>query len=336
MNIRIAKQKHPFSHLPGVVCPLPQSSWCVQVFPTLAVLKHLEGKDTDIHIPFAWEGPVKEFTVRLNVDKGAVEVFGKAKQGYFSYQIVRLKEGIILEWKKTPIPSSRKMFAISDFFEEKAPCLEVLSLGVHKTPDWDLVKRRLDFKEIFPVWLKLAHHFPKKSEEALELLEACRQASRKDILDHFTSLFLAGFSGVLTPRLEDLDFHGVMKRAASSHSSPSVLLTKGAELIRSLFVCMEGDTLYILPKLPSEFPAGRFIHVACMPGVEMDLEWSKHLARRLVLRSFCTQHLKVRFQKEIRTFRLSRSRKDRGEILPVDTPLKLEAHAEIYLDCFQK
>ncbi|MFS8563303.1 MAG: hypothetical protein LVR00_02815 [Rhabdochlamydiaceae bacterium] len=154
MKITIAQRLFPCCHLPGTICLIPGSDWQVQAFPTKLRFQSLisqEKKELDLSI----EGPILDFTVQLNLEKLRVEVFGHAAQGYVKYFISMVEAGISIFFEKEKreevIPVGWQRGRVSE---------ERLSLGMHKKLDWELVRRRSDLKEIFPIWLRLGQITP--------------------------------------------------------------------------------------------------------------------------------------------------------------------------------
>jgi hypothetical protein len=132
MKITIAQKLRLFSHLPGARCIIPNSSWIVEAFPTLLRFENLvTGKKREEKLD--WQGPVVNFTVEQDLEKGRVRIFGHTAQGYREHTI---QEG------KNPL------------FVEK------LSLGMNKALDWELMKRRCNMAEILPVWFRLGQLVP--------------------------------------------------------------------------------------------------------------------------------------------------------------------------------
>jgi hypothetical protein len=195
MRIQVLDRLRPFSHNPGAACLLPGSHLQIQVFPTLIRLYDLGGGKsshllTEIEIDLV--GPVQDFTVLLDMEKGALCVWGTSPKGYFRYQMHALmdQKGVVLEVQKVPEgglgikmspPYHAYKYLHDLFITHEGLCQpkellfitqhgqdihdrtvyqpmksERLSLGNHKAQDWDMVKRRCDLKEIFPAWLQLA------------------------------------------------------------------------------------------------------------------------------------------------------------------------------------
>jgi hypothetical protein len=333
LSIDIAVRLHPLMHQPGVTCLIPRSELSVQVFPALIRLGDLEW-----HLPL--KGPIQGFTVEQDLEKGAVHVFGRAAQGFFRYCISREDEGIRISFEKD--------FEKEVFIPKSSPrgqgSRERLSLGMHRSQDWAGVQRRRDLREIFPAWLRLSQMLPPVGEGApLFLLKRCREVitcrDRESLVPAFLNFFDAHFSGILAPRLFDDQFQGLVpeQEIFPDGLSPLFLLKESGALIRELFFKEGEESLALLPCLPPEFHSGRFISITTAQGDSIDIEWSKKLLRRAIIRAASQRTLSLGLQKEIQTFRLRRSlRKEQGVVLTRDDPLFLERGETLYLDRFQK
>jgi hypothetical protein len=331
MSITIAERLHPFSHRPGVWVMIPKSRWGLQVFPTL--LRFTSGREL-IEVPLAIEGPLSQFTVQQDLEKGNIRVFSTT----FEYFVEQKEEGIVLTGKRG-LSSLHRIVVKESVLHE--PAGERLSLGMHKSQDWEMVVRRGDLREIFPVWLKIAEWFP--SEESkfpsagnFRFLSHLPK-KREEMAAHFLNFFRSGFSGIMFPRLNDDDHQGILpEEPRAENGSPYPLITEGAKLIRSLFIEESRDGLAILPVLPPEFHAGRFTQIRLAGGDLLDIEWSKHLLRRATLHCKTRRTLHLQLQKPLDSFRLSRTLKDRGVRHAATAPLELVPGETLFLDRFQK
>jgi len=270
MRIRKDGRIEPFSHTPGVCMLLPGSGLEVQIFPAKFRVGSFEW---DLPI----EGPVEGFTAQLDLERPSVRVWGRAKSGYFRYRLIASLDGFCMQVERgelpTPHSGSHKLF--------EPPRLERLSLGVHKQPDWDLVTRRCDIAEIFPVWLRLGQLTPQGQDGPFpdSLLDSARDESS------FIDLFRAGFSGLMMPRLADESHLGLpLAPLGSFEGSALPLLTRGAARIRRLFVDEEEGVLHLLPHLPQRLHCGRLLDAPWQLG-RFDMEWSRRRLRRLILRT---------------------------------------------------
>ncbi|HNA62123.1 MAG TPA: hypothetical protein PKW79_03505, partial [Rhabdochlamydiaceae bacterium] len=202
-----------------------------------------------------------------------------------------------------------------------------LSLGMHKALDWELVCRRRDLREIFPLWVRLGQMVP-AAEGSFQLF---RSFDKLEVVKAYTKFFMTRFEGLLMPRLEDRDHQGITAEGKVT-GSPLALLIDGARHIRSLFF----DDWSFLPCLPPEFHAGRFVHFRTREGDTIDFEWSKKLLRRVVIHSGISRKISPSFQKSLHSYRLRSSLKEKGIRKKVEEPLDLQTGQTLYLDRFEK
>jgi hypothetical protein len=366
MKIEIAERLHPFSHLPGIKCLLPLSWWQVEVFPAGLQFQSLVDPNHKMQVSLSVSGPVEEFTAEVDLEKGAIRVFGMTQKGYLRYQIRRQPDGIALEFEKLPsggiecvdhhseqrYPMSEKHTVLLKVPREHPShplSLERLSLGMHKAQDWELICRRKDLKEIFPIWLRAGQLTPPDQQTivnagTLRQLVLCQEAIGKRNAPHIGSLFLllfrTAFSGISAPRIQDTDFQGILPIEEIDPSlSPLPLLTLGAALIRSLFFEETEGCWKFLPCLPSDFSAGRFVGISTEQGEKITLEWAKHRLRKVVIHTAKERDLKLQFPKPIRSVRLKTARTQKGKIMPVQEGLldmHLKPNQVIYLDRFER
>lgn len=327
--IRIAQKLSPFSHSCGIKCLVPYSHYVAEVFPSLFRLYDLSSQGISLvkEEHFAIKGPLKEFTVFCDLERGCVSV----KSEQFCYHI--LPSGEVVHGKKSGLVSSLHK--------------ERLSLGSHKKQEWGAMRKRCDFVELFPLWHALGRdlklpEIPLEVGGMFSLLEECRktleQKHPERTLIYFKKLFLAAFEGMCVPRLIDHEHQGIVQEEGGSHS-PLYLLKRSAEMIRSLFVRVEEKTILLLPHLPPEFFAGRFVHVAVLPFGELDLEWSKKTVRQMVFASTYEGVLDFDFGSSLKSFRLRKDVRDRGErqeICDCRAKLVMKKGVRYYLDRFER
>lgn len=329
MSIKIAERLRPFSHVPGVCCLLPKTKVTVQAFPTL--IRFLEIQDIELEL----EGPVQDFTVQQDLERGHLSVYGHAKNGYFRYVISQENEGIFIRFQKFPLP--KETIFIPHLCREVAPCKERLSLGNHKAQDWEMMRRRADLKEIFPLWVKLANLTPNLEVASHPLLSCCEEQVamqlKVSIYSTFSDLFKAGFYDMLVPRFYDTQHQG-FALPVETDTPPHFILKQGGALIRSLFFQEDSETLSLLPCLPPEFHAGRYLNIKTSHGEEIDIEWSKKMLKRVLLRPSSPRSLRLHLPK-VKSFRVRTSLQDRGYILTPEDLLPTTS-IPLILDRFQK
>jgi hypothetical protein len=336
MHIKIAERLHPFSHLPGTCCILPGTTLRLEIFPALLrvqdLSKSVPQEKTEIQVPL--RGPIKDFTVQLDLEKGLVSVWGESPEGYFRYRIkakdsnqmaFEIEKGWFFSWSEISlVPRTQPILPF---------LMERLSLGNHKSQDWEMVKRRGDLAEIFPAWLRLGQMIEAPNEISYlgtaALLKTCQNASKMDAYEAFQNLFNAAFEGILSPSLIDNQHQGFNLPPPPAHLSPLLLLTEGAKAIRALFIRCEQSNIFILPCLPPEFHCGRFLHIQTPNGL-LDFEWSKKMIRRMVFRAEASGTIQMHFPLEIQGFRLN------GQKCSVNKPLEIEKGCQYNFDLFTK
>ena len=335
--------------------------WKVRLYPAKIVFESLSSSEEEkTHVLFLHIlGPVTPFTIVQDLERGWIRMFGMGKAGYFSYRIQPLEGHISLFMEQLPeeglflifqekvehlhkketfyIPTHVKPFPSKSF--------EKIHFGCAKKQDWTLIKRRLDLQEILPIWFALAAYFPKDAVDINEgtshylnvCIEWANKRDRVQIGPALIDLFKVGFEGLLCPRLFDTEYQGhVVDHPLPTHVSPLAILIQGAQLIRNLLIQSEKETIEILPCLPKEIHAGRFINIDCGGGLVIDLEWSKKCVRRLILRPKQDQTRSFLFQNGLCAFRFRKGLRGRGTFVRIGTPLHLKKEHVYSLDRFQK
>jgi hypothetical protein len=277
---------------------------------------------------------VKDFTLEQDLEKNCVRVYGKAKEGFFRLRIQATDAGFDIVSEKGPCKTVHIAFE-TQFIHR--PSFERLSLGNHKAQDWDLVQKRSDLREFLPVLFCLGQKIPFIPPQKLcgtaRLLEL--PSDRKDLEAALEAFFKAAFTKILTPRLTDDQHHGFVPREAVQ-GNRFFLLQEGAKMIRSLFFKQEERRIALLPILPISLDCGRAIGLQA-PGIgEIDFEWSKKTLRRAIIRASTSGEVLLELQKEIKTFRIRKSRREKGHRKKGSEPLLLEAGKTYLLDRFQK
>lgn len=314
MQIKIAERLSPFSHLLGTFCVLPRSALRLQIFPALIIvddLSHAEPKRiAEITVPV--KGPIKEFTVQLDLEKGVIHVWGECLQGYFRYMIFAQQDPFQIGFQLIKglsywSPDLSKIQVGN--YKNLSVLTERLSLGNHKSQDWEGVKRRANLVEIFPSWLRLGQlvETPENVDDggSATLLKACEISSKMEVYDSFLNLFKVAFEGILSPSLDDVHHQGWDFTPPRHSLSPLILLSRGAKAIRSLFLRCHQNEIFVLPNLPPQFHCGRYLQVQCGDLGLLDLEWTKKMIRCMVFHAKKDIEINFHFPKEIKKFRLN-------------------------------
>lgn len=337
MRIRINDRLRPFSHTPGTFCLLPYTSLCFQIFPALIRvhdLQHTEPKwvqDVTLDI----SAPITKFTVEQDLESGWIRVWGRSAKGFFRYRIIPGEQwGIFVEKEPDGGLHFDDAVILKDL-PEPLPSMERFSFGCHKAQDWDLITRRCDMIEVFPFWLRLSEMLPEVERAqggVVSLLESCKEVDISSLVDAFRNVFLAGFEGILSPRLKDLQYHGF--NLSEPSGSALWLLKEGGRMIRSLFINCQEDTIAILPTVPPQCHCGRILNVGCHAAT-FDIEWTKKHLRRMIAYSETDGELLLALPKGIRHFRMRRTQGEKGTVVKAGMPISVEKGECYFLDHFE-
>jgi len=366
MYIKIAERLKPFSHLPGASCILPGSFYQLQIFPTCLKVFDLSNASSTLQLELHFEllGPIKGFTVQNDLEKGEVRIWGETTLGFVRYCLKSSQGGCGFRIHIEKAPQDKLcLFTAKDswclkakdtlffFCEEKifepfVPTLiERLSLGNSKSQDWEMVQRRQDLAEVFPVWHRLGQFIPELSQTdsafgTFQLLKQCQELTffntPEKIIPLWTQLLLTGFTSLLVPQFQDHLYQGILKPDTKQNIaiSPLVLLQKGSKLISELFVRCQNSQVELLPALPPEFHCGRLLDKQMNEGT-FSIEWTKKRVRRCEFKvnaeinaeiAFCFRHAKQ--------CRLRSGGADKGRIIYSGQLLHLEKKQHYFFDNF--
>jgi len=350
MPALLTNHMRPFSHVPGETCMLPRSSWKVIAYPTRISLENLGSGSEKILFSLQMEGPIQGYTLMQDLERDFVRIFGTAKEGYFSFRLTAEPDAIRLLLERAPESGISFSFQGKDkTLKRSETCAfplphketfhphEKIHFGCHKKQDWTLIKRRLNLDEILPIWFAIGRKCPEQPlhyEGTAKLFKACeaaiQQQDRLEIGPLLIKLFQVGFGGMLTPRLADTDYQGIVVDTVPPQGSPLVLLSHGAELIRQLFINAKGGKLSLLPCLPIELHAGRCTSMQISKDLSIDIEWSKKALRRLVMRPKKNQAWKLDLQRDLKSFRME------GKRFQKEDTLQFKAGKTYLLDRFER
>lgn len=368
MQISIHERFRPFCHLPGTSTILPGAGYQLQIFPCL-----IRFYESDKALPILvselsleLKGPVEQFTVCNDLEKGRVTVFGITIDGLIRYHLYSSQDLKTVRFYLEKGPQGKLYFShdgervlihnkeykdlfvkSSTFIPYQIPQCDRLSLGVHKAQDWELIKRRMSLPEIFPFLHRLGQLVPEYQypcnghfEGTLYLLEECRKSFLEENPDKAQTIwknFIRGtFHGILTPQLEDNDYQGLVSSAPlnSLETSPLVLLKEGSKLIRQLFIQQDNDQISILPFLLPSLPFGRLLNVSLPGRGLLSIEWSKKTIRRLSFFSENDQQVIFKFRSHVRSFRIRQNKAEKGEKRACSSAVSLMKNCHYFFDNF--
>jgi len=325
MKIRVRERLLPFSHLPGVSAVIPGTRSFVKVFPTRLILN-------ETVFDFPLRGATEGFTVVKDLERGEIRVFGK----WFEYILKKKERGITLNFTRSPWGREERLL-IADASSLELP-REKLFLGCLKAQDVEKIRQRRNLSEILPFIFHLGKWTPAILENKVgttrllnQLHELIQKREALKAEKMLLTLFRVGFHGLFCPRLKDEDYQGLIEEEdIVEAASPFPLLHEGSHLIRSLFIQEEGSLLYPLPCLPPSLHAGRLI------TDEIDLEWSKKVLRRMILRPTTDRQIQLKLQSELKRFRLRTNLKEKGKVIAKEVPLGLRSGEIYFFDRFEK
>lgn len=386
MKIKADQDLRVFSHTSGIELLLPGTLIVVKVFPTRLEFHKLDCSELLLEVDLELEGDFKDFTVFQDLKKRLIEVQGFSKTGFFRYRLVLSegKEKRVVKFSLQKAPHKNLTFTCktikadakaktertqkvlakksvdlplklegntgqSEKVQSREPAnFELLSLGMHKKLDYELLKRRADLKELLPLWFRLGQIIPQKSFVAIGTLlllkaleKAVKDKQKNEVKTLLSRIFKTGFEGLFLPRLFDDQHQGLVGNKADFDKTAnkkvsevsSVLLSEGAKLIRALFFQEDKGLWKILPV--STFFAGRFINLKTDLGI-LQIEWTKKLLKKMILKADKKGELKLSLQRELSTFRLRTSLKEKGKVFDKSDTLKVEAGKLYFFDHFQK
>jgi hypothetical protein len=179
-----------------------------------------------------------------------------------------------------------------------------LHLGCHKSQDWLLMKRRADLREFLPFWLRLGQNLPTSIQgELIDMKE--KLEAEKWLIEQFSLRFAS-----LSFKTNELEW-----------------LKGSSQWIEKLFIRQEQDKLIILPCLPPQLHAGRFLGVS-LDGFSVDIEWTKKKIRRLTLSPTKNQEIILVTPPFLKTCRIN------GKRAPLNQKIKLNIDTQFNIDCF--
>lgn len=295
----------PFSHLPGCRWMLPGTSLVYEVYPSCTYIFDIDRPEEKEKIVFDHEGPLDQFCVLQDLEKGKIIFSGFTKKGF-----------IRREFSGTVLPDRERLF-----------------LGPDKSQDWQQVARRKNVREIVPFLYWLAQSVALPAGECSgqiepSLVHALKAAKRDEVELHLKNLYMAAFGSHLVPRVVDSDQNGYLVPIYPGSSLH--LLKEIFCIIRSLFIQEEGSSISILPRLPPAFVSGTLANIRTKNGHTISLEWTKGLIRRVLIKAAQDDELSLSFQKQIASFRLEKHR------MQPPATLKLTQNKSYLLDNFEK
>ena len=366
MDLSVKHTLRPFSHLPGTSTPLPGSTYLIRIYPCLIEVYSIAESSPQFIQSFHLDlkGPVEQFTVWNDLEKSRITVGGKTSDGWIRYHLSAhsSNSGILFICDRVP-GLSLTMYSESkprtihrnegfDLFTYEnssliclKQCQEQLSFGNYKAQDIELIRRRLNIQEIFPLWYRMGQLFSLqtsqyKAEGNLLLLEDCKKSLLENHPEKdnrlWLNLFQAGFTSLFSPQLVDSNHLGLISSSEIQYQqiSPLTLLVEGARVIREMFLSQRNNQLFVLPHLLPELHCGTFLNVEISQIGTMSIEWTKKTIRRCVFYSKHNQEIEFIFKSNVQSYRLRDSSKQMNLKCNRASLLTLQENTHYFFDNF--
>ncbi|AAP05018.1 hypothetical protein [Chlamydia caviae] len=331
--IKITQSFKPYTLIPGTFMPIPGSELYAQIFPTLWRIFSASHELLNEGYVEA-QGPLKRFAVFQDLHRGGLSV-------------------VCEQYKYYILPSGKKVDSLKGHLPHADSAQPLLSLGVHKHADLHKIRYRRDLKEVLPLLLRLGSLTPESSrdEEVLkkgsgtlfvDAYQKIQERRKTEIYAALSSLYLAGFSENLLPRIYDTEYQGILHELPKKNlreNIPFPLLFYTLGMLRDLFILRDKEIVEILPSLPPEFPCGRFIDVHLQGIGKLSLEWSKKTIRRVCLHAEETGPVLLAFSSELSHCRLRQWEKKQlvnSSKVSLGESMEIKAGTTYLWDCFHK
>ena len=331
----------------------------MEVFPTFLRLQE-KAQNQEIAIKFALQGPMRDFVVFMDLQKGKIQVQGFSRAGFFRYVVYVKEQSIHIDFIKKPknftyhitanfaveieetekgiraFSQDIKTYALEDTYEK-------LFLGCSKKQDIDKIRKRENMQEVFPLWYAMGKYFPKTSMPSAKIQtlfanwEKAIDTRSKELLSTlFVSLFRVGFTSLLLPRLVDTEHQGIIENEEKyPEQYPHFVIHEGARLIRRLFFQKEKEQIFILPCLPIELHTGKFINIQ-EDVITLHIEWSKKQIKKILCKAKQDCILQWHLPSSIKSFRLRFAKNNKGKILKNSSKIPMQKGVTYCLDRFTK
>ncbi len=332
--ITIATRFRPFSHSTPTRCLLPASSLAACIWPAQVQIFHSGTQERLLECPVPF-GPLKQFSVTLDLEQGCIVVSGFAKNGYIRYRITNKEIVGEKGWDfKQSLPEN------DDFQIYKNN--ERLSFGCHKAQDVAAIWRRGTLGEILPFIYALAGWYPQNTEAVKdegslfsEAYAAIQEHAVNEVYEKLHTLMQASFEQLFFPQLlrtSLLGFH------VPAFASASILgaLQKWRSIIRSLVLQEKEDGIHMLPVLPKEFHCGRGVDFFLQKGHKIAFEWTKKAMRTLFVEAACDDICSFIFPKDTKQFRVRIVDEEEVHTYLNHAPIPLSKGKKYFFDRFEK
>jgi hypothetical protein len=349
LKIKIRNDLYPYTFSFNKDILLTNTNYLVKVFPSLLIFRDINNKK-EFEVELDIKGPVKDFRVIQDLKRGLLSISFFSLDDFISFKILtsdnaaivfeKIKSNILnIKIDNTSfIASSKKSYDLPIKIVSNLSAQEKLSFGNHKKQEIDQINQREDLLEFIPFIYGLSQFFDIKKSFNINFfieLEKKIDSKQKDNLEEaFLNIKKAFFYDFFVPRNFDFDYQNIFFENLKNIES-IYILKEYARLIRKTLISEENNLLNILPCLTKQFFCGRMINIH-QSFCDLDIEWSKKLIKKMIVKPFLDKEISFKFQTKIKTFRLKKSLKEKGEILKNNQKILLKKDGVYYFDRFQK
>ena len=318
--IQIRQKHRPYSHCFGTKSPIPNTSFSLEVWPRKM---RLFSKDQSFAYVVECNGPVKNFTLLLDLERGCLVFFYQAKEGFISWSIKGHKDGICFYLKKSPseglVVNNKRMQAKDSFLETCKEeitgyeSVEKLCLGVHKNQEIDKVLLRGDLRETLPLYFRFGQYF--KKTKPLDSISVLQKAE------------LCQIHALLMVKKSQHDLVGI-DHISIDHD----LFASAYQRIRHDFFRQESKNLYFMPNM-NLFHAGRLTGLQFSCGT-LSFIFRKKRVFRVVMDIHDDGEIHVSPINGLSSFRIRKNLHLKAERYDAHSSIMCKKGERLYLDNF--
>lgn len=309
--IKIKEDYRYFTHLIGKESVIPLSKVVAKVFPTRLEIG-------EVVVDLNLTGPIKGFTHLLNMEKGRVEVFGKAKEGYYHVFllakegkiVLRLHRGsslsLVIDGKELTLEKGQEQTLLEAKTMPMPDFIEKISFGCSKKALLENDIQRLTKLYYFSQMIPKA--------DALEMP-----------LEDMESLI----SDLFVPSTSDRFFRGIITEH-DIQDKFSVFASLYAK-IKTDLVVEEENTLSVLRNSDAFNIAGRGVSLVT-ENFHVDVLWRKGRVLKVAITSAKDLSKKITFPGAVKKFRVRKHTNEKGKWHLADKPLFCKKNETLFID----
>lgn len=318
--IQIRQKSLPFSKEYASRAPIPNTNLWFEAWPTKFIVFNDKKR---VEFDLECSGPIKNFTLHLDLEKGRLLCHFMAREGFFSWAIERVLTGVEFRLKRAAdsgVCVNGRNYKRFDRFivplDDSCKILtsnERLCLGSHKAQDVQNMFKRFDLRELLPLYFRLGQYFTPSgsilSLEELKTTHLCQVSSLFYFSDSIHQLL-----GLQHKRV-DCSFY------ANAYC-----------FIRDMFFKQEGENLLFMSGF-IPFNSGRMVNLQFSAG-KLSFIFRKKRVLRIVIDPTQDATIRLCLPQKFKQFRVLKSLRKKGQILSSNDTIELKKSTRLYLDKF--